>query len=68
VGSQYLHGDEANTGPRLDPWFSLEGGVHASVGGFTAWVRAMNLLNTQYETFGAYAAIRSCPVRRLNPP
>ena len=55
VGAQRLRGDEENVAPKLDPWFSLEGGVRASAGGFVAWIRCTNLLDARYSTFGAFA-------------
>ena len=55
VGSQYLRGDEQNVGPRLDGYFSLEGGLRVSLGGFVAWARFTNLLDARYSTFGTFA-------------
>ncbi len=67
VGAQYPRGDEANAGPRLDPWFALEGSVRASAGGFFAWVRGANLFDARYSTFGAYAGNPKLPGSPVEP-
>jgi outer membrane receptor protein involved in Fe transport len=67
VGSQRLRGDEENVAPKLDPWFSLEGGVRASAAGFAAWVRCTNLLDARYSSFGTYAPNAKLPGAPVEP-
>lgn len=54
VGSQYLIGDESNTGRfgKLDPYFLLDGYVERRIGPVSVYLRGLNLLDTAYETFG----------------
>jgi hypothetical protein len=67
VGSQRLRGDEENVAPKLDPWFSLDGGVRASAAGFAAWVRCTNLLDARYSNFGTYAPNAKLPGAPVEP-
>src|SRR6266850_2344973 len=67
VGSQYLRGDEQNVGPRLDGYFSLEGGLRVSLGGFVAWARFTNLLDARYSTFGTFARNAKRPGAPVEP-
>ncbi|HYS10494.1 MAG TPA: TonB-dependent receptor [Myxococcales bacterium] len=67
VSSQYLRGDEANTGPRLDPWFTLEGALRATAGGFSAFVRGVNIMDAQYSSFGTYARNPKLPGSPVEP-
>ena len=67
VGSQYLRGDEENAGPRLDGYFSLDGGVRVSLGGFVAWARFGNLLGARYSTFGTFAPNPTQPGTPVEP-
>ena len=67
VSSQYLRGDEANTAPRLDPWFTLEGAVRATASGFSAWIRGVNLANAEYSSFGTYARNPKLPGSPVEP-
>jgi len=67
VGAQRLRGDEENVAPKLDPWFSLDGGVRASAGGFVAWIRCTNLLDARYSTFGAFAPNPKLPGTPVEP-
>jgi outer membrane receptor protein involved in Fe transport len=67
VGSQYLRGDEENAGPRLDGYFSLDGGIRASLGGFVAWARFANLLGARYSTFGTFAPNPKQPGTPVEP-
>jgi len=61
VGSQFFRGDEANQGPRLASYLVLRAGVEVRWGGWTAFLRAQNLLDARYETFGTYAADGKAP-------
>ena len=55
VGSQYLRGDEENVTPKLAGYLVARAGIEARWQRWTASLRAANLFNTQYETFGTYA-------------
>jgi len=55
VGPQWLRGDEENATSQLDGYFSLDGGLRASAGGFVASIRFTNLLDARYNTFGTFA-------------
>jgi iron complex outermembrane recepter protein len=67
VGAQYLRGDEENVTAKLDPWFSLDGGVRVTAGGFVAWTRFTNLLNARYNTFGTFAPNPKQPGAPVEP-
>jgi outer membrane receptor protein involved in Fe transport len=56
VGSQRLRGDEENVASLLPSYFLLGGGVKATAGRFSGSLNLVNLLGTQYETFGTFAA------------
>jgi outer membrane receptor protein involved in Fe transport len=55
VGRQVLRGDEANEAARLPAYLVARAGVEARWGEWTASVRAQNLLDARFETFGTYA-------------
>jgi len=55
VGDQFFRGDEQNSQPKLSAYFLLGAGVDVRWRSLTGFVRASNLLNTNYETFGTYA-------------
>jgi iron complex outermembrane receptor protein len=55
VGSQYLRGDEANEARRLAPYALARAGAEARWRSFTASLRATNLFDHRYETFGTFA-------------
>jgi iron complex outermembrane receptor protein len=55
VGDQFFRGDEQNTQPKLSAYFLLGAGVEMRWKSLTGFVRASNLLNTNYETFGTFA-------------
>jgi len=67
VGAQRLRGDEENAAAPLDPYFSLDGGVRASAGGFVAWIRFANLLDARYSTFGTFAPNPKLPGAPVEP-
>jgi len=67
VGAQYLRGDEENASPRLDGYFSLDGGIRVSLGGFVAWARFANLLGARYSTFGTFAPNPKRPGTPVEP-
>ena len=67
VGAQRLRGDEENVAPRLDPYFSLDGGVRVEAGGFAAWIRFTNLLDARYSTFGTFAPNPKVPGAPVEP-
>jgi iron complex outermembrane recepter protein len=55
VGSQYFRGDEANEAPRLPSYWLVRAGVEGLWGRWSATLRATNLLNASYQTFGTFA-------------
>lgn len=58
VGSQFLIGDEANTERfgKLDSYFLLDGYVERTLGPVTLYLRGLNLLDLEHETFGVVSA------------
>lgn len=67
VGSQYFRGDEANLAPKLAPHLLLRAGADLRWRGWTATLRAVNLLDTRYETFGTFAPDGRFPGRPIEP-
>ncbi len=55
VGSRYFLGDEANVAQKVAPYVVVRGGAEARWRTWTAFLRATNLLNTPFETFGTFA-------------
>jgi outer membrane receptor protein involved in Fe transport len=55
VGSQFLRGDEANQASRLAPHAVARAGVVYERGSWMVSLRAVNLLDARYQTFGTYA-------------
>jgi len=67
VGSQYFRGDEANVAPKLAPYLILRTGAEARWRAWTATLRAANVLDSRYETFGAFAPDGRAPGRPIEP-
>src|SRR2546422_7738464 len=67
VGSQYFRGDEANVAPKLAPYLILRTGAEARWRAWTARLRAANVLDSRYETFGAFAPDGRAPGRPIEP-
>jgi len=67
VGSQYFRGDEANAAPKLAPYLLLRAGAEARWRRWTATLRAVNLLDARYETFGAFAPDGRVQGRPIEP-
>jgi outer membrane receptor protein involved in Fe transport len=67
VGSQVFRGDEANAAPRIHPYLTLRAGAEARWRAWTATLQASNLLDTRYETFGAFAPDGRLPGRPIEP-
>jgi iron complex outermembrane recepter protein len=73
VGSQRLRGDESNVAAPLPAYDLVRAGAEARFGRWTTAVRATNLLNARYETFGTYSVdarnggVDSRPVPFLTP-
>ena len=55
VGSQRLRGDEANVAAPLPAYDLVRAGAEARFGRWTTALRATNLLNARFETFGTYS-------------
>ena len=71
VGAQRLRGDEENVAPLLPSYFSLEGGLKATVGRLSGSLNVFNLLGSRYSTFGTYATNAKAtgdPVERFVTP
>ena len=71
VGAQRLRGDEENVAPLLPSYFSLEGGLKATVGRLSGSLNVFNLLGSQFSTFGTYATNAKAtgdPVERFVTP
>ena len=67
VGSQYFRGDEANEAPKLEPYLIVRVGAEARWRAWTATLRAVNLLNARYETFGVFAPDGRAQGRPVEP-
>ena len=67
VGAQRLRGDEENVAAKLDPYFSVDGAIRVSAGGFLASVRIVNLLDASYSTFGTFAQNAKLPGAPVEP-
>src|SRR5207237_1169937 len=67
VGAQRLRGDEENVAAKLDPYFSVDGAIRVSVGGFLASARIVNLLDASYSTFGTFAQNGKLPGAPVEP-
>ena len=67
VGSQYFRGDEANVAPKVAPHLILRTGAEARWRAWTATLRAVNVLDARYETFGAFAPDGRAPGRPIEP-
>jgi iron complex outermembrane receptor protein len=67
VGSQYFRGDEANVAPKVAPYLILRTGAEAHWRAWTATLRAVNVLDARYETFGAFAPDGRAPGRPIEP-
>ena len=67
VGSQYFRGDEANVAPKVAPYLILRTGAEAHWRAWTATLRAVNVLDARYETFGAFAPDGRSPGRPIEP-
>ena len=55
VGSQYFRGDEANEAPKLPSYWLVRAGAEGRWGRWSATLRATNLLDASYQTFGTFA-------------
>ncbi len=55
VGSQWFRGDEANEAEKLPAYWLVRAGAEARWGRWSATLRATNLLDTSYQTFGTFA-------------
>ena len=67
MGAQRLRGDEENVAAKLDPYFSVDGAIRVSVGGFLASARIVNLLDASYSTFGTFAQNGKLPGAPVEP-
>ncbi len=67
VGSQYLRGDEANEAPKLASYWLVRAGVEGHWGKWSATLRATNLLNASYQTFGTFAPDGRLPGQPVVP-
>ncbi|HEY6106387.1 MAG TPA: TonB-dependent receptor, partial [Anaeromyxobacteraceae bacterium] len=55
VGSRHFRGDEANEAPELPSHWLVRAGAEGRWGRWSATLRAQNLLDASYQTFGTFA-------------
>jgi iron complex outermembrane recepter protein len=67
TSSQHFIGDEANVAPTLAPYVILRAGAEARWRTWTAFLRAVNLLDRRYETFGTFAPNGRAEGRPIEP-
>ncbi len=67
VGPQPFRGDEANVAPMLPAYTVVRAGAEARWGRWSAALRATNLLDAKYETFGTYATNGRSPTGGIEP-
>jgi len=67
VGSQPFRGDEANVAPMLPAYAVVRAGAEVRSGRWSAALRASNLLDAKYETFGTYATNGRSPAGGIEP-
>jgi iron complex outermembrane recepter protein len=67
VGAQRLRGDEENVAAKLDPYFTVDGAIGVSAGGFLGSIRIVNLLDASYSTFGTFAQNAKLPGAPVEP-
>jgi outer membrane receptor protein involved in Fe transport len=67
VGSQWFQGDEANVAPKLPAYTVFSAGAEARWRTLSAFVRATNLLDRRYSTFGTYSVNGQAPGQPIEP-